>query len=51
MALDQSSRYTDLTLREDDLMANSQHILCAYRMKPAHQVYEVLIVRVQRCGS
>ena len=34
MALDQSSRYTDLTLQEETLMANGQHILCAYRMKP-----------------
>ena len=34
MALNQSNRYTDLTLQEENLMANGQHILCAYRMKP-----------------
>ncbi len=34
MALDQSSRYSDLSLKEDDLIAGGKHILCTYRMKP-----------------
>jgi len=34
MALDQSARYADLNLREEDLIAGGNHILCAYRMKP-----------------
>jgi ribulose-bisphosphate carboxylase large chain len=34
MALDQSVRYADLSLREDDLIAGGKHILCAYKMKP-----------------
>lgn len=34
MALDQSSRYADLSLKEEDLIAGGQHILCAYKMKP-----------------
>ncbi|MBN2885560.1 MAG: ribulose-bisphosphate carboxylase [Chromatiaceae bacterium] len=34
MALDQSSRYADLSLKEADLIAGGQHILCAYTMKP-----------------
>jgi ribulose-bisphosphate carboxylase large chain len=34
MALDQSARYADLSLREDDLIAGGNHILCAYKMKP-----------------
>jgi ribulose-bisphosphate carboxylase large chain len=34
MALDQSSRYADLSLREEDLIAGGNHILCAYKMKP-----------------
>lgn len=35
MALDQSSRYSDLSLSEDDLIAGGNHILTAYKMKPA----------------
>ncbi|WP_457673823.1 ribulose-bisphosphate carboxylase [Thiolapillus sp.] len=33
--MDQSSRYTDLSLKEEDLIAGGKHILCAYKMKPA----------------
>jgi len=32
--MDQSSRYADLTLREEDLIAGGKHVLCAYIMKP-----------------
>lgn len=32
--MDQSSRYVDLTLNEDELIANGEHILCAYTFKP-----------------
>ncbi len=32
--MDQSSRYADLSLREEDLIAGGQHILVAYKMKP-----------------
>lgn len=34
MALDQTSRYSDLSLKEEDLMAGGEHILVAYKMKP-----------------
>ena len=34
MAIDQTNRYTDLSLSEEDLIANGQHILCAYKMRP-----------------
>ncbi len=34
MAIDQSNRYADLSLKEEDLIAGGQHILCAYKMKP-----------------
>jgi len=34
MALDQSNRYSDLSLKEEQLIADGKHILCAYRMKP-----------------
>ncbi len=32
--MDQSSRYADLSLKEEDLIAGGKHILCAYKMKP-----------------
>jgi ribulose-bisphosphate carboxylase large chain len=32
--MDQSSRYADLTLSEQDLIEKGQHVLCAYIMKP-----------------
>ncbi|MGZ8761674.1 MAG: ribulose-bisphosphate carboxylase [Aeromicrobium sp.] len=32
--MDQSARYADLSLREEDLIAGGRHILCAYKMKP-----------------
>ncbi|RKZ91130.1 MAG: ribulose 1,5-bisphosphate carboxylase, partial [Gammaproteobacteria bacterium] len=33
--MDQSSRYADLSLKEDVLLANGGHILVAYTMHPA----------------
>jgi ribulose-bisphosphate carboxylase large chain len=32
--MDQSKRYADLNLREEDLIAGGKHVLCAYIMKP-----------------
>lgn len=32
--LDQTSRYCDLSLNEDELLASGKYILCAYKMKP-----------------
>lgn len=32
--MDQSSRYANLNLKEDELIAGGRHILCAYKMKP-----------------
>ncbi len=34
MARDQSARYSDLSLKEEALIAGGKHILCAYTMKP-----------------
>ncbi|HFQ14955.1 MAG TPA: ribulose-bisphosphate carboxylase, partial [Rhodobacteraceae bacterium] len=34
MALDQSNRYADLSLKEEDLIKGGNHVLCAYIMKP-----------------
>ena len=35
MALDQTSRYVDLSLNEDQLIADGNHVLVAYTMEPA----------------
>ena len=32
--MDQSARYADLSLKEEDLMAGGRHILVAYKMQP-----------------
>jgi len=32
--MDQSNRYADLSLKEEDLIKDQKHILCAYQMKP-----------------
>ncbi|MCW9033600.1 MAG: ribulose-bisphosphate carboxylase [Rhodospirillales bacterium] len=32
--MDQSNRYTNLSLKEEDLIAGGKHVLCAYIMKP-----------------
>jgi ribulose-bisphosphate carboxylase large chain len=32
--MDQSARYADLSLTEEELIKGGQHILCAYKMKP-----------------
>jgi len=34
LVMDQSARYSDLSLKEDDLLAGGKHILVAYTMKP-----------------
>jgi len=33
--MDQSARYADLSLKEEDLIAGGKHVLCAYTMQPA----------------
>lgn len=32
--MDQSNRYASLNLREEDLIAEGRHVLCAYIVKP-----------------
>ena len=32
--MDQSGRYADLSLKEEDLIAGGKHILVAYKMMP-----------------
>ncbi|MDO9189386.1 MAG: ribulose 1,5-bisphosphate carboxylase, partial [Sulfurimicrobium sp.] len=33
--MDQSARYADLSLKEEDLIKGDKHILVAYHMQPA----------------
>src|SRR5665647_396567 len=33
--MDQSNRYSDLSLKEEDLIKNGKHILVAYHMRPS----------------
>ena len=33
--MDQSNRYADLSLKEEDLIKGDQHVLVAYHMQPA----------------
>ncbi len=40
--LDQSSRYANLNLKEEDLIAGGKHVLCAYQMKPKEGYFDFL---------
>ncbi|MBE9561535.1 MAG: ribulose-bisphosphate carboxylase, partial [Proteobacteria bacterium] len=42
MALDQSNRYSDLSLKEEDLIKGGNHVLCAYIMKPKQGFFDYL---------
>jgi ribulose-bisphosphate carboxylase large chain len=42
MALDQSNRYADLSLKEEDLIKGGNHVLCAYLMKPKEGYFDYL---------
>ncbi|MCK5720711.1 MAG: ribulose-bisphosphate carboxylase [Thiomargarita sp.] len=42
MALDQSNRYSDLSLKEEDLIKDGNHVLCAYIMKPKAGFFDYL---------
>ncbi|MFV1993743.1 MAG: ribulose 1,5-bisphosphate carboxylase, partial [Acidiferrobacterales bacterium] len=33
--MDQSGRYSDLSLKEEDLLADGKHLLVAYKMEPS----------------
>ena len=33
--MDQSNRYADLSLKEEDLIKGGKHVLVAYHMQPA----------------
>lgn len=38
--MDQSSRYADLNLKEEELIANGEHVLVYYKMKPSANHYK-----------
>lgn len=38
--MDQSNRYANLNLNEQELIANGDHVLCAYKMKPSAKHYK-----------
>ncbi len=42
MGLDQSNRYADLNLKEEDLIKGGDHVLCAYIMKPKAGFFDYL---------
>ncbi|RKZ47820.1 MAG: ribulose 1,5-bisphosphate carboxylase [Candidatus Parabeggiatoa sp. nov. 3] len=42
MALDQSNRYADLSLNEEELIKGGNHVLCAYLMKPKEGFFDYL---------
>ncbi|MDM8569277.1 ribulose-bisphosphate carboxylase, partial [Thiotrichales bacterium HSG1] len=40
--MDQSNRYADLSLKEEDLLKGGNHVLCAYIMKPKEGFFDYL---------
>ena len=49
--LDQTSRYSDLSLKEEDLIADGKHVLAAYKMKPADGFFDYLGTAAHFCAE
>jgi len=49
--LDQTARYSDLTLNEKDLMAAGRHVLTAYKMKPAPGFFDYIGTAAHFCAE
>ena len=49
--LDQTSRYSDLTLKEEDLIAGEKHVLAAYKMKPAVGFFDYIGTAAHFCAE
>ncbi|MCF6317513.1 MAG: ribulose 1,5-bisphosphate carboxylase [Marinosulfonomonas sp.] len=49
--LDQTSRYADLTLSEEKLMAEGKHVLSAYKMKPAPGFFDYVGTAAHFCAE
>ncbi len=49
--LDQTSRYSDLNLKEADLIAGGKHVLGAYKMKPADGFFDYIGTAAHFCAE
>jgi len=49
--LDQTSRYADLSLSEEKLMAEGKHVLGAYKMKPAAGFFDYVGTAAHFCAE
>ena len=49
--LDQTSRYSDLTLKEEDLIAGGKHVLTAYKMKPKAGFFDFVGTAAHLCAE
>jgi len=49
--LDQTSRYSDLTLKEEDLIAGGNHVLTAYKMKPKPGFFDFIGTAAHFCAE
>jgi len=49
--LDQTSRYSDLSLKEEDLIADGKHVLGAYKMKPAVGFFDYIGTAAHFCAE
>ena len=49
--LDQTSRYSDLTLKEEDLIAGGKHVLTAYKMKPKAGFFDFIGTAAHLCAE
>ena len=49
--LDQTSRYSDLSLKEEDLIAGGKHVLGAYKMKPAAGFFDYIGTAAHFCAE
>lgn len=49
--LDQTSRYSDLTLSEDDLISEGKHVLAAYKMKPVAGFFDYIGTAAHFCAE
>ncbi len=49
--LDQTSRYSDLTLKEEDLIAGGKHVLTAYKMRPKEGFFDYIGTAAHFCAE
>ena len=49
--LDQTSRYSNLTLKEEDLIAGGKHVLTAYKMRPKEGFFDYIGTAAHFCAE